>query len=261
VLRSRIATAAVALPVVLAIILFAAPSAFVAFIALLTGWGLYEVGAMTQARGLAEIAALVIIGGGAAIATMIAPRAMWPLPLAVGMIMLAIVAMVAMSGAAAGLGPRALLIAGALYVGALYPFFAILRNSAGGTRLVIFVLLLVVASDSGAYFAGRALGRHKLIERVSPNKTVEGAVGGLILTVIAGMILRGSLASDWSTGATVLVSGAISILAQAGDLAGSAFKRLAGVKDSGWIFPGHGGLIDRTCSLVFAMALTYYLGT
>ena len=259
-LQSRLATAAVALPAVLAIILWAPPAAFAAFIVLVTAWGLYEVGAMTHVRGPIEITALAIIGGGSAIATMVAPRAMWPVPLAVGLMMLAIITRVARHGAVPT-GPRILAIAGALYVGALYPFFALLRNGADGTRLIIFVLLLVVASDSGAYFVGHSIGRHKLIERVSPNKTIEGAAGGLVATVVAGLILHRPLTPNWSIAATALGSGAISLLAQAGDLAGSAFKRLAGVKDSGWIFPGHGGLIDRTCSLVFAMALTYYRGT
>ncbi|MGH7779532.1 MAG: phosphatidate cytidylyltransferase, partial [Candidatus Binataceae bacterium] len=93
---------------------------------------------------------------------------------------------------------------------------------------------------------------------VSPGKSVEGAIGGLVAAIVAGVILRGWLAPDWSVAATAAISAAIAILAQAGDLASSAFKRTAGVKDSGWIFPGHGGLIDRTCSLVFATVLTYY---
>jgi phosphatidate cytidylyltransferase len=116
----------------------------------------------------------------------------------------------------------------------------------------------VVASDSGAYFVGRSLGRVKLLPRVSPNKTVEGAIGGLAASIVAALALRPLLASQWSIGAAVTMAVAVGVLAQFGDLAGSAFKRVAGVKDSGWIFPGHGGLLDRTCSLVFAAAFTYY---
>jgi len=89
---------------------------------------------------------------------------------------------------------------------------------------------------------------------------VEGAIGGLALSVVAGLLLRQPLAPQWSIGRTVALSVAIGMLAQLGDLAGSALKRSAGVKDSGWIFPGHGGLLDRTCSMVFATVLTYYWG-
>ena len=77
---------------------------------------------------------------------------------------------------------------GALYVGALFPYFALVRNKPQGTARIVLLLLLVVASDTGAYFAGRSLGRVKLVVRVSPNKTAEGALGGLIATVITGWI-------------------------------------------------------------------------
>ena len=120
------------------------------------------------------------------------------------------------------------------------------------------MILLAVVSDSGAYFVGRHMGRTKLAPNVSPNKTVEGAVGGLIATVVGGWLLFKLIGGTWDMGRILLFAAMISILAQLGDLAGSAFKRAAGVKDSGWIFPGHGGLLDRTCSLVFALFFTYY---
>ena len=87
-------------------------------------------------------------------------------------------------------GPRLVFI-GAAYVGVLFPFFALLRNSPDGIHLLLLVILLAVASDSGAYFIGRYLGRTKLAPSLSPHKTVEGAVGGLIVTVVApGCCLR-----------------------------------------------------------------------
>jgi phosphatidate cytidylyltransferase len=150
------------------------------------------------------------------------------------------------------------MILGGLYVGALFPYFALLRNRAGGVALIIFVLLLVMASDTGAYFAGSKMGRILLAPRVSPKKTLEGGIGGLVLCVAAGLILNQLLAWRWGVGRTIALSIAIGVLAQLGDLAGSALKRSAGVKDSGWIFPGHGGLIDRTCSMVFAVVMAYY---
>jgi phosphatidate cytidylyltransferase len=123
---------------------------------------------------------------------------------------------------------------------------------------MVFILFLVIASDTGAYFIGSWMGRTKLAPNVSPKKTVEGAIGGLALCVVAGLLLRAPLVPGWSVPRTVLLSAAIAVLAQLGDLAGSALKRRAGVKDSGWIFPGHGGLLDRTCSMVFATVFTYY---
>ena len=84
-----------------------------------------------------------------------------------------------------------------------------------------------------------------------PNEAVSASM-------VAGLILRPLLVADWAVTGIAIFSAAIAVLAQLGDLTGSALKRTAGVKDSGWIFPGHGGLIDRTCSLVFAAVFTYY---
>jgi len=154
-------------------------------------------------------------------------------------------------------GPRLVFI-GAAYVGVLFPYFALLRNGPAGISMLLLVILLVVVSDSGAYFIGMYLGRTKLAPKVSPNKTVEGAAGGLIATMAAGWLLFQIRGGSWDAGPVLLFSAMISLLAQLGDLAGSALKRAAGVKDSGWIFPGHGGLLDRTCSLVFAVVFAYY---
>ena len=258
-LKTRLVTAAVALPAVLAIVIFASGWIFSAFIAMLGLWGLYEVAAMTHSNDPVSLA--ILAAAGAAPLFVILARGdggLWIVPAAVIVVMMALVVAVAIRGP--GGGPRGAILTalGAIYVGVLYPYFAMLRNMRGGIPIIILMLLLVVATDSGAYFAGSALGRTKLAPRVSPKKSVEGAIGGLAAAVVAGMILRRWLAPDLSGPAIAAISAAIAILAQAGDLAGSAFKRTAGVKDSGWIFPGHGGLIDRTCSLVFAAVFTYY---
>jgi phosphatidate cytidylyltransferase len=260
VLRTRLWTAAVALPATIAILLFASNSVFTVFIALMTAWSLYEIIAMVKAK-VVETLMVAICGGGPAIyllmngggsestAVIVVIAAILPI--------LALVALVALEGAERV--PRTWLVAiGALWVGMLFPYFALLRNAPGGIPIIMLTFLLVIASDSGAYFVGRSLGRTKLLLRVSPNKTVEGAIGGLAACVVAGIILRPLLAPRWTTGAVVIMAAVVGVLAQFGDAAGSAFKRVAGVKDSGWILPGHGGLIDRACSLFFAAAFTYY---
>ncbi len=259
-LRTRVWTALVALPALLAVVLFAPAPWFAAFVGVLTVWGLYEVGAMTRARTPGAVGALVLAGGGSAILLAWAPERLWLIPLGVILAMLTLVVRVGRDPASAappspGLG---LTLMGAFYVGALFPYFALLRNRTDGIAVIIFVLLLVIASDTGAYFAGSWFGRTRLAPRVSPKKTVEGAIGGLALCVTAGLLLHQPLVSDWNVGQAAVLSAAIGILAQLGDLAGSALKRSAGVKDSGWIFPGHGGLLDRTCSMVFATVFAYY---
>jgi phosphatidate cytidylyltransferase len=254
----------VVLPATIAIVLFAPAAWFTGFIAILTAWGLYEIVAITELNVI-EAGIVFLIGGLAASVVLLSDAggaSPVVLTITVTILMLLLVARVGWEGTEIFSDwpwSRAwLLFIGALWVGVLFPYFALLRNRAGGIPIIILMLLLVVASDSGAYFVGSSLGRVKLLPRVSPNKTVEGAIGGLGGCAIAALLLRSWLASRWSIEAVVIMALSVGVLAQFGDLAGSAFKRVAGVKDSGWIFPGHGGLLDRTCSLVFAAAFTYY---
>jgi len=213
---------------------------------------------MTATITPAGIFVFVLAGAGPLMGLLSGGAPSWMLPGAVIAAMLVLVGQVAIGDGAGRFKGLPLAVAGAVYVGVLFPFFALLRNSPHGIPLVMLMLLVVIVSDSGAYFGGSAFGRIKLAPAVSPKKTVEGAVAGLVLAIAAGVILRGWLVPDWTVLGTAVVSGAIAILSQLGDLAGSALKRSAGVKDSGWIFPGHGGLLDRACSLVFAVVFTYY---
>lgn len=250
----------VALPTVLVIVVLAPNSFFSIFIAALAGLGLYEIGLMTDARKPLPLLALIVAGGAPVAVMLYAGRGSRIAAVSVIAAMFALIVEVAVSGAHGDREGAPMTILGGLYVGVLFPYFALLRNRPGGINLLILMLLLVVASDTGAYFAGSYLGRIKLLPKVSPKKTIEGAVGGLALTVVAGWLLRGLLVPKWTFRTVALASVAIGILAQLGDLACSAYKRTAGVKDSGWIFPGHGGLLDRASSLVFAVVFTYYYG-
>lgn len=118
---------------------------------------------------------------------------------------------------------------------------------------VIFVLFVVVCSDTGGYFGGRLLGRHKLAPRLSPNKTVEGALVGLSLAVLSGGITNHFFGNSFGSLPVALGAAFVgSCFCQLGDLVESAFKRFGGVKDSGAIFPGHGGFLDRVDGLLFA---------
>jgi phosphatidate cytidylyltransferase len=261
VLRTRLLTAAVLLPAVGALVLFAPPWFFTVFIAVAGLWGLYEVAAMTGALHWVAIPLFVTVGGVPLFALLYGGNlglVGWVVPVIVIVMMLGLALRIEIAGGGERFrGPR-LVFMGAAYIGFLFPFFALLRNSPNGIYILLLVILLAVVSDSGAYFVGRYMGKTKLAPRVSPNKTVEGAVGGFVATVVAGLLLFKMMGGRWDLGSVLLFSAIVSILAQLGDLAGSALKRAAGVKDSGWIFPGHGGLLDRTCSLVFAAFFAYY---
>ncbi len=147
---------------------------------------------------------------------------------------------------------------GVLYVGFFIPHVALLREQPDGWRWVLFTVYTAMGSDSGAYFAGRTWGRRKLLPAVSPSKTVEGALGGLAGAVVVALLCRLVFFPLLGPRETVGVALAIAVLAALGDLCESALKRAFGAKDSGWIIPGHGGILDRLDSLLFPFVFAYY---
>jgi len=151
---------------------------------------------------------------------------------------------------------------GALYVG-LIAFILHLAAGApaipvGSTLSVLspaqgWVLLLVVgvwSFDTGAYMVGRQIGRHKFLTHISPSKSIEGVVGGLIATTVVTSLMLAGLGQAWAGG--LVLGPLLGLAAQAGDLAESMLKRAAGAKDSGTLIPGHGGILDRIDSFLFA---------
>jgi phosphatidate cytidylyltransferase len=158
-------------------------------------------------------------------------------------------------GAATG---WAWMIAGVLYIGWLLGLLVALRIEAG-RDWVYLALLATFGSDTAAYFIGRAFGRHKMAPRISPGKTWEGAAGGLLGSVIVSLLftLNTPVQLPIGYGTAVLLGLLVSVFGQAGDLAESLLKRSAGVKESGGLLPGHGGLLDRADSLLFTGAFVY----
>lgn len=127
-------------------------------------------------------------------------------------------------------------------------------------EMLLFPIIMVWVNDTGAYVAGRLWGRHKLFERVSPTKTVEGFVAGVVLTVAAGLVM--SYFVTWGNKALWMGLGLlVALLAVLGDLVESQLKRSVGMKDSGKFLPGHGGFLDRFDSLLFAIigAASFYM--
>jgi phosphatidate cytidylyltransferase len=157
-----------------------------------------------------------------------------------------------------GLSDLGLIAIGSLYIGFLLPHFIWLHRLDGGPGWVAFVIAVGMAGDTAGYFVGRGLGRHRLIPRVSPGKTVEGAVGVLLGSVLGGVFanLFFLQARPWLE--IVLLAMVMGVIGQLGDLSESVMKRSFGAKESGWIFPGHGGVLDRIDSLLFPVSFVYY---
>ncbi len=153
--------------------------------------------------------------------------------------------------------------AGAVALAWLY--CGLLVSTVTGLRLrfgfgwVLLVFVMTWANDTFAYFAGRFFGRHKLWERVSPHKTWEGFAGGALGSVVGALAVRALLLDALPPWAALLAGAGAAVIGPLGDLAESMLKRAAGVKDSGRLIPGHGGLLDRIDALLFVAPWTYAL--
>ena len=152
-------------------------------------------------------------------------------------------------------------LTGILTIGwALGYHLILLRNTGPIGRQLIFLLAGIIwCSDTGAYLVGRAFGKHKLGTPVSPRKTIEGTIGGLVVGTLTSFLLNALLLKGTlSWGHAIFIGLLLSVLGQLGDLSASLMKRTAGVKDSGQVIPGHGGFIDRCDSLIFSTPVLYY---
>lgn len=174
--------------------------------------------------------------------------------------MFALFVTLARLGANETTGMRAFAMAfGPVWIGGGLATIALLRRDGGdsGPGFVILTLVLSWFSDTGAYFAGRFLGKHKLYEAVSPKKTVEGAVGGLVAAVGGAIVGHYFYLRSLPLEHAIILAIVAGSLGQAGDLGESMLKRSFGVKDSGGIVPGHGGILDRIDALVVTSAFSY----
>ena len=153
------------------------------------------------------------------------------------------------------------LIFGTLYIGFALGHLLLTRALPDGIFLVFFVILVTWAGDTGAYYAGVSMGRTPLAPRISPNKTVEGLLGGCLLAVVIALIARAWFIPSFTIVDAVVLGILLTVAGLIGDLSESMFKRGAGVKDSGGLIPGHGGMLDRLDSLLLTAPTYYYYVT
>lgn len=146
---------------------------------------------------------------------------------------------------------------GLIYIPLLLSFMVLIRNSPHGGLWICWIWIMVGAADTGAFYAGTYWGSHPLAPRLSPKKTVEGALGGLGAAVAVGLVFSYFVFPEFSWFMVVLFAAAAAVAGMMGDLFESALKRSGKIKDSGRILPGHGGILDRLDGLMFALPVAY----
>jgi phosphatidate cytidylyltransferase len=259
VLRKRVITALWGVPLVLLAVWFDEPLPW--FTLLAAVWGLLAVDEFYRMTGVAGTRPLVVFGLVWTLFFIIYPHfnndLALPLLLSSGVV-LSLALLLLLPKGEGVFTSWAWAMAGVWYVGWLLSLLVALRID-GGRGWVYLAILATFGSDTAAYFIGRAFGRHKMAPRISPGKTWEGAVGGLLGGIIISLLftLNTPVQLPVGYGGAVLLGLLISVFGQAGDLAESLLKRSTGVKESGGLLAGHGGLLDRLDSVLFAGAAVY----
>jgi phosphatidate cytidylyltransferase len=147
---------------------------------------------------------------------------------------------------------------GLVYIPLFLSYLIQIRNSSEGIQWIYFLLVIVFAGDIIALYVGSYLGRHKLCPSISPGKTIEGSIGGLAANLLAGGIFKYFCFPLYSWQMSILFFILVGVAGQLGDLFESELKRSAGVKDSGGLLPGHGGILDRIDALIFAAPVAWF---
>lgn len=239
--------------------MYAPPAYFFLFILIITSLASWEYFAIALAP---EDSGLKILGTGLSAAAPIGMYLLgtevflWFVPLIVFVIFLYLLFEHKDIHSAAGLAGKTVL--GILYIGIFLSYIIGIRQIEYGGWLVIFLFSIIWTNDTFAYFIGKGLGNIKLAPQISPNKTVEGAIGGIIGGLAAALIFNLFLFKRLDLINAILLALVLGILCQLGDLFESMLKRSAGVKDSGSIIPGHGGVLDRIDSAIIPLPFFYY---
>lgn len=253
-LTVRVGTAAVGAAIVVPLLFFVPPPGFFFLVCFACGACAWEMHAMAAPADLGP-RIVATLGAAAACAALYfaADRPVVLFAVLVGATVAQGVAHLVRAQPIETVGTRfAVSVASIPYAGCLLPFVALLHRPPLGARWVLLPLVAAWFADSGAYFTGRAFGRTKLAPAISPGKTVEGAVGGLVCAAAGGAAIHFLLLPRALPLVDAIVVGAIGgLLGPVGDLVESLLKRSFGVKDSGKLLPGHGGMLDRVDALLF----------
>ena len=256
-LKKRIIAALWGIPLLFAVIWFGEPW----FSIVVAAWGLLAVLEFYRLVAAAKVPPLTYFGLVWTLLFIISPHFEYALytPLVLTtMVTLPLVCLLFYRQKEQAFARWAWTIAGIIYIGWLLSHLVTLRGLEDGRNWVFFALFTNFASDTGAFFVGRAIGKHHLAPQISPGKTWEGAIAGVFSAIIIGLLLVFVFSLPLNPWQAILLGLAISIFGQIGDLVESLFKRNVGVKEASSLLPGHGGVLDRIDSVVFSVIVVYY---
>jgi phosphatidate cytidylyltransferase len=255
-----VGTALVALPLLAVAVFLGPPWLAVALVAAALVVGLFEFFGLLRARGIRPMQRVGVLLAGAFFVGVVWPGA-YPMPLLPLVAVLLLGFALSRGADLESVSAAAATLLGAVYLGALGGTMAGLRllapETEGAWRIAL-LLVVIFFSDSLAFFVGHAFGRHRLAPALSPGKSVEGAVGGLLGGILGALVVRHLGLPELPLVHAVGLGAAVAAMGIVGDLDESLLKRWAGMKDSGVLFPGHGGMLDRLDSLLFGAPVLYY---
>lgn len=260
---TRIVTGIVLAAIVLASLLAERPAYFAAIVSVAAILAIYELHGITARLGAPIFPVLAGLFTIALLSLAMTSHFDWASLLVTGCVVLTLARAVSGKKEHRQEALSAFFTIGAvLYVGLLAATAVALRNLPGpypntGGRLAGLMIVVIVASDTGAYFTGITIGRHKLAPRISPGKTIEGSLGGLALSLLCASLYRSWLLERIPAVEMLVLTTGLVVAGTVGDLAESLLKRAAGVKNSSALVPGHGGVLDRLDSMLLASAVMY----
>ncbi len=260
-LARRVLTALIVLPTIVVVAFLGSPALGVVVVAAAAAIGLFEFFALMNARQVRPMRGTGLVLAGAMFLDVVYPgwygAPLWPL----GALLLLLLTLRRAPDLAETVPAAGATLLGATYLGVFGGTFAALRilpPLGDGSWRIVLLLTIVILSDTAAFFVGHGLGRHRLAAHLSPGKTVEGAIGGLLGGVAGALAVRALGLPGLPFLHAVVLGVAVAAMGILGDLDESLLKRWAGVKDSGGLFPGHGGMLDRLDSLLFGAPVLYY---
>lgn len=254
----RLLTALILLPLVLVTIIKGAPWLFALMLSLLCLVAMLEFFAMALPERRLELHPFALLGALALATPLLGDGRIFIMLFAVAFLLAGFHFLFRLQDMTKVAQELSLVVTAFLYIPFLMAHLLMLRLLPLGSNWLLLIMLIVMTNDSAAYYIGSAFGKHRLYEAVSPKKSIEGALGGLFGSLAGTLLAKFTFFPQLGFSDAIITAVVIGIIGQLGDLFESLLKRSFGVKDSGSIFPGHGGVLDRMDSIIFAAPVTYY---